>query len=98
MTDNTIFFFVEKLKDRIFKILPLKEEGNSYLMEYIDSLIIEMMGGYVTFPELQSNMEYLRVINTLQYMLHNDISVVKCKREIFKSIRCLNNIIDKKTR
>ncbi len=32
------------------------------------------------------------------YILHNDISVVKCKREIFKSIRCLSNIIDQKTR
>jgi hypothetical protein len=81
--------FLNNIVGCVYKILPLKEEQNSYLSEYLDSLLIQLKGALVTYPELSSNIKYIAVINSIQYFSGNNFSTRQCKREVFK---CIDNI------
>ena len=47
--------FLNGLVGAIYKILPLKEDENSYLSDYLDSLVVQLKGALETYPELASN-------------------------------------------
>jgi hypothetical protein len=79
--------YLDFLIGKLFKILPLREIESDSLPEYLDSLWIEMSGAYFTFPELQSNIEYISILNIIGYLTTHKVSVKQCKREVFKMIR-----------
>ncbi len=81
--------FLNNIIGCVYKVLPLKEEQNSYLPEYIDSLLIQLKGALVTYPSLSSNTKYIAIINSIQYFSNNEFTNKQCKREIFK---CIDNI------
>lgn len=81
--------FLENIIGGIYKILPLKEESNPYLAEYLDSFLIQLNGAIKTYPTLSSNSKYIAVVNTIQYFCYNDFTEKQCKREVFK---CIENI------
>lgn len=81
--------FLKGLIGAIYKILPLKEENNSYLDDYLDSLTIQLTGALETYPELSSNTKYISIINSIQYFRKNEFNVKQCRREVFK---CIENV------
>jgi len=82
--------YMSILIDGIFKILPLKEENNPTVEEYISSLISEMVGFKNIVDVINNDGRYLKVICSLESIM-NCTNIVFCKKEIFKCI----NIIDK---
>ncbi len=84
--------FLNGLVGAIYKILPLKEDENSYLSDYLDSLVVQLKGALETYPELASNVRYISVINSIQYFRKNDYTVKQCKREVFKCIKDIEKI------
>lgn len=76
----------------IYKVLPLKEEKNNYLPDYIDSLLVQLKGAAITYPLLSSNSKYISVINSIQYFCNNDFTDSQCKREVFKCIDYIKKI------
>lgn len=91
-----LIIYLNYLIDKIFKILPLREDieydNMDMLFKYIDSLAEEMMGAYKTFEALNSFPEYVSVVNTLQYLAENSVSVEKCKSRVFKMIDLIEKI------
>ena len=87
--------FLKKIKNDIFKILPLKEESNSGLSDYIDSVSVQLNGAIHTYPFLSEDTDYLTVINVINYLKNNDFSTKQCKREVFKCLDVLTKIADK---
>lgn len=89
-------FFIHSLTNKIYKILPLKEEENkttqTFLSKYINNVYIETVGALNTFKELNMNNDYLTVINTLAYMKDHKLTVQDCKSEVFKMLNSLNKI------
>lgn len=82
----------------VFKILPLYEDKNDYLIVYIDSLLFKLRG-----LELQ-NSEYkhdyysiLTILNSIKIEIkskeYNNKPIIK--REVFKSINIIKKIISK---
>ena len=92
----SLTLFLNSLTGKIFKILPLKEKNDDgyavHLEDYLDSLLIEIVGACDTFQELENSTEFLAVVNTMQYISQNDVSVKVCKREVFKMIGLVNKI------
>ncbi|MFA6728938.1 MAG: hypothetical protein WCS17_12115 [Prevotella sp.] len=92
----SLTLFLNSLTGKIFKILPLKEKNDDgyavHLEDYLESLLIEIIGACGTFSDLGSSVEFLTVINTMQYISQNDVSVKVCKREVFKMIDLVNKI------
>ena len=69
-----ITIFLDSLTNKIFKILPLKEQNNDYLFSHLNSLQIELIGALVTFPELKKNTNYLSIIDDI-YTKENIFSI-----------------------
>lgn len=80
------------INHQLFKILPMKEDNNKYLLDYIKSVLVETIGALYFFSELQNSNEYLRIINTLEYLLYNDYDVKQCKQEVFKMINLCKKV------
>lgn len=85
--------YLENLIDCIFKILPLKEEENLGLVDYIDSIIIQIIGSKNVYVELYSNQKYLSILNVLYYLKNNEFTLKQCKREVFKCTNILTRIL-----
>jgi len=89
-----MILFLNNITNKIFKILPLKEENNVGFEDYVDSVLIQLVGAKSVFLELENNQNYITIINIVSYIKNNSCSNKQCKREIFK---CLN-IIKKMTK
>jgi len=93
----SILLFIQSLTGKVYKILLLKESEidgcKVYLSDYLDSLLVDMMGAPDNFVSLKENIEYITVLNIVNYMSsHPEITTYKCKREVFKALRLLNKI------
>lgn len=81
----------------IFKILPLKEDTDSGidvgLYDYIDSVVIQVVGGKMTYKKLETNPQYISIINAINYLNNNEFSHKQCKREVFRCINALQELI-----
>jgi len=87
---------MDALVGRIFKILPLWEEGSETLGEYMRSLQLELVGLYNFEPEIHDDELFLSIIATLQYLIDNpSCKVGTVKREVFRSIKVCNTLRDR---
>lgn len=95
-TDSSLSLetFLKRTVNKIYKILPLKEEKNEFIIDYIETLRIELMGATDTFPVLKNDYDYISVINTINYLISNLVDVHVCKREVFKMLAMLNHKIE----
>lgn len=83
------------LVGKIFKILPLREAGDTVEFHaYVDALWAEMSGALKLFPELWDNNKYISVLNIVGYLSMNSVDVAKCKREVFQAINLIQQIQD----
>ena len=97
--------YIDRITDRLFKILPLFEENNEGLSVYIQSLIFELNGlPYVVWGIEQLDSDYINLLATLESLY--DESVVMCdqeethnliRREVFKSMNIVKVIGEKAT-
>lgn len=88
-----MILFFKNIIGKIFKILPLKEENNIGFYDYVDSILIQLIGAKSTFLELENNQDFLSVINIIQYIKNNKCSNKQCKREIFKCLNIIQKLI-----
>lgn len=86
--------FYRHLINCIYKILPLKEDENDGLDDYIDSVLIQLYGSLNTYSDLNYNQQFISIINTLQYFKNNEYTVKQCKREVFRCINILQHMIE----
>lgn len=97
--------YIDRMTDRMFKILPLFEENNEGLSLYIQSLIFELNGlPYVVGGLEHLDSDYINLLSTLESLY--DESIVQCdkedthnliRREVFKSMNIVKAIGDKAT-
>lgn len=77
---------------KIYKILPMKEEGCKTLTSYLESLRAEMIGSYGLYRQLIEEPQFMTALNIVEYLIDNDFDTSVCKREVFKAIRCIENV------
>lgn len=97
VTENIRFArYMDALVGRIFKILPLWEEGSETVGEYLKSLQLELVGLYNFEPDIHDDELFLSIIATLQYLIdHPECVVGTVKREVFRTIKVCNGIRDR---
>lgn len=85
ISDEAYKNYMKLLINKIYKILPLKEEYSPTVSAYIESLLMEMTGNSKLIPALQNSGRYIAVINTIEALKEcEDVRV--CRREVFKCI------------
>jgi hypothetical protein len=77
---------------KIYKILPMKEEGCKTLTSYLESLRVEMIGSYGLYRQLIEEPQFMSALNIVEYLIDNEYDTTICKREVFKAIRCIENV------
>lgn len=85
--------YFRQLVNSIFKILPMKENGEESLTVYIKSLQSEVVGFNNLVEGIRDNAEFLQLLSILQYQVDNPTcSVDETRREVFKAIAIANKL------
>jgi len=87
----TLKQYFEKLTGRIFKILPLKEEGVSTVDTYIDSLLLEICGCERLITKNLCVLELVVHIEALHLVI-NDMA--KFRSQVLKCVKLCKKISD----
>ena len=85
--------YLNALINKVYKILPMTEENSETLQCYLTGLTHELVGCYQLYFVLVDEPRFLSVINIVKYLETNDYDTATCKREVFKAIRLIQNIV-----
>lgn len=93
MSTTMLGEYMRSLVNRFFKILPIKESGESSLDTYMRSLQAELLGCKKLIVSVCEDPEFMSLLNILQYLIDNpDVSVTIVRREVFRSISICNKL------
>lgn len=84
--------YINKLIDKFYKIIPLKESNCVTTNVYIDGLIIEISGFQEFIEHLNYDARILTILNILNYIQNNELSHYEYRRQIFKCINFIKQI------
>ena len=88
--------YLKILISKIFKILPMKEQNVDTVNVHIDSLLMELMGYTTLFEVMHNDARLVTVICTLKALNKTEIDIPHSvyKREVFKCIKCIEQLIE----
>lgn len=95
--------YLEDLKNRIYKILPLCEEGDDNVLKYIQSTLYEVKGLFPVVLTSKKTVWYIRATAVLNTMANNystqqlhDPAVIhnEIRREVFNLLNLIDREID----
>jgi hypothetical protein len=86
LSNITVEVGLEGYIDKIFKILPMREEKCPTLTIYIQGLIREFMGNSSLMEGLLYEKEFLSLVGTLENLISDDIKFEEFRSDVFKSI------------
>lgn len=89
---DTFADYIQHLISRVYKILPLKEEGEKSLSVYVESFLRELVGCSELFPELSEDPMFVTLLATLTYLQNHDLEVHIVRQEVFKSISVVKKL------
>lgn len=95
ISDAMFLNYINKLTDRFFKILPLKEEGCTTLNIYMRKLQSELLGSKKLVLVLNDDECFLSLIAILQFLMDSDCSIEQTKEEVFEAIYLCEKIQSK---
>ena len=84
--------YFEYMIGKIYKILPMKEEGCKTLTTYLESLKVEMIGSYSLYRQLIEEPQFMSALNIIEYLIDHEVETAVCKREVFKAIRHIESV------
>lgn len=77
---------LKRLTDKVFKILPMREEECDTLDVYVHSLLRELIGSKKLVEGLMYEDEFMSLISTLEGLADNNVDLEVCKSDVFKSL------------
>lgn len=92
LPDKALKSYLHNLVNKVYKILPMKEEKCETLNSYLLSLQNELIGCYKLWLILEDNPQFLAVINIIKYLSTEEYDEATCKREVFKAIHLIEKI------
>ena len=95
MPDKALKSYLQNLVNKVYKVLPMKEEQCATLTSYLLSLKNELIGCYNLWQVLEDEPQFLAVVNIIEYLAVEEYDVAVCKREVFKAIRLIESIMQK---
>lgn len=87
--------FAKKLHgfvNQFYKILPIKESGEPTLVQYMKSLLREMLGCQALIAALENDAQYLSLLSILQYMIDHECDTATVKSDVFRAINILKRM------
>lgn len=88
---NYLTFLIGKF----YKILPMFENNDETLHNYLESLQRELIGNTQLISELKYDSNFLTLLNTIEYFIQSDIDQSVYKKEVFKCISIVKKLQEK---
>lgn len=95
LADESFEKYIHSLINKVYKILPMKEENSETLKSYLDSFLIELIGCQKLFDVLKNEPQFGTIITTITYLANKEYSVATCRKEVFKCIHILSRLNEK---
>ena len=93
MRKETMQKYMRGLVDRFFKILPLWEDKEESLPEYLDSLLLELEGFNGLMYALHDDRDFVTLLAILRYFIdYPETNTHTVKREVFRAISICNKL------
>lgn len=90
ITSETVSKYFGNLINKIFKLLPMVEEGDNSIETYIDGLQVELDGCHDLIVIIREDPIFISLLSTLAWLRQNalkqDCSFKRIRREIFQAI------------
>lgn len=85
--DELMLHYLERTVGRLYKILPMKEDGEPTIHEYIDGLLSELIG-IELLEKLSDQPYYVGILGVVSYLSEHidSCSTKKVKRDVFRAI------------
>lgn len=80
---------------RVWKILPMTEENNIHLKEYMEGLQRELIGNMNLVEELKYDGYFITLLNKIEYLINEDYSHEICRKEVLESVSIIEKLQDK---
>lgn len=80
------------LINKVYKILPMKEEKCDTLKQYLESLQVELIGNSQLLEFLVDEPQFISLLNIIQYLISDNYDNKVCKREVFKAINLIEEV------
>ena len=80
--------FIESFKGKIFKLLPLREEGKEW-EKHLETLLLQLHGSQILFV---GKLEFLEIIALLNGMRDSEFTIYR--RTVFECINLLDKMKD----
>ena len=92
LNDAAVNRGISSLINKFYKILPLRENNEATLKQYMRGLQRELLGGASLLPELSDDGQFLAILSILQFMIDNDCDVDTVRSDVFKVINLLKRL------
>lgn len=84
--------YIESLKGKTYKMLPIFEEDYPSFQIYAQGLAIELIGATITFPRLKTEKHFIDIINIVNYFARHEIDHKTCQKQVFKCLDLIERI------
>lgn len=83
------------LINRVWKILPMKEENNKHLKGYMEGLQRELIGNMSLVEELKYDGFFITLLNKIEFLINEDCENGILRKEVFECIDIIEKISKK---
>ena len=91
--------YFRNLVNRIFKILPMRENNEESLNAYLVNLRDEMLGCQNMIPDIKANSLFSSILFTLQYLIDTpECTTDEVRSKVFGSISICNKLVSAYTK
>lgn len=90
--DGYLVNYLNFLIGKVYKCLPMRENGETTLNSYMSSLLRELIGNFELISELKGNPLFISLIGKLEYLIQNEVTIKIYKKEVFDCISLIEKI------
>lgn len=91
--DKMFVNYLDYLIGKVYKMLPMRENKDDTLVEYMESIIREMIGNQQLMGEIKYDARFQSVINKLEYLtFKKDVDFKVFRKDILDSLPLLKEI------
>lgn len=87
--------YLKFLTGRVWKILPMSEENNKNLKEYMEGLQRELTGNMNLIEDLKYDGYFITLLNKIEYLIGGEYNHTICRKEVFECIDVIEKISKK---
>lgn len=84
--------YFQFLIGRVWKILPMSEEDNKHLKDYMEGLQRELIGNMNLVEDLKYDGYFITLLNKIEYLISEECEHETIRKEVFECIDVIKKI------